>query len=76
MEQYSGNQIVVLEGLKQSAGVPDVYRNHRIQRSTSLIWEIIDNGIDEHLAGYCNQIDVNGSKGWRCQIVDHGRGIR
>ena len=40
-----------------------------------LIWEILDNGIDEHLAGFCNQIEVTLLKDGGIMINDHGRGV-
>ena len=76
MEQYSGNQIVVLEGLEAVRRRPGMYIGTTGSRGLHhLIWEIIDNGIDEHLAGYCNQIDVTVLKDGGIEIVDHGRGI-
>ncbi len=40
-----------------------------------LIWEILDNGIDEHLAGFCNQIEITLLKDGGISIADHGRGV-
>ena len=76
MEQYSGSQIVVLEGLEAVRRRPGMYIGTTGPRGLHhLIWEIIDNGIDEHLAGYCNQIDVTILKDGGIEIVDNGRGV-
>ena len=76
MEQYSGSQIVVLEGLEAVRRRPGMYIGSTGPRGLHhLIWEIIDNGIDEHLAGFCNQIDVTIRKDGAIEITDNGRGI-
>ncbi len=76
MEQYSGSQIVVLEGLEAVRRRPGMYIGSTGPRGLHhLIWEIIDNGIDEHLAGYCNQIDVTIRKDGGIEIIDNGRGV-
>jgi DNA gyrase subunit B len=76
MEQYNGSQIVVLEGLEAVRRRPGMYIGTTGPRGLHhLIWEIIDNGIDEHLAGYCNQIDVTIRKDGGIEIVDNGRGV-
>ena len=59
MEQYTGSQIVVLEGLEAVRKRPGMYIGSTGSRGLHhLIWEILDNGIDEHLAGFCNQIEI------------------
>lgn len=76
MEQYSGSQIVVLEGLEAVRRRPGMYIGSTGPRGLHhLIWEIIDNGIDEHLAGYCTQIDVTIRKDGGIEIADNGRGV-
>lgn len=76
MEQYSGSQIVVLEGLEAVRKRPGMYIGSTGPRGLHhLIWEILDNGIDEHLAGYCTQIDVTLRKDGGIEIRDNGRGI-
>lgn len=76
MEQYSGSQIVVLEGLEAVRRRPGMYIGSTGPRGLHhLVWEIIDNGIDEHLAGFCNQIDVTIRKDGGIEITDNGRGV-
>ena len=76
MEQYSGSQIVLLEGLEAVRRRPGMYIGSTGPRGLHhLVWEIIDNGIDEHLAGFCNQIDVTIRKDGGIEITDNGRGV-
>ena len=76
MEQYNGSQIVVLEGLEAVRKRPGMYIGSTGTRGLHhLIWEILDNGIDEHLAGYCKQIDIVMKKDGGITITDHGRGV-
>lgn len=76
MQQYNGSQIVILEGLEAVRKRPGMYIGSVGTRGLHhLIWEIIDNGIDEHLAGYCTQIDVTLLKDGGVSIVDNGRGV-
>ena len=76
MEQYDGSQIVILEGLEAVRKRPGLYIGSTGTRGLHhLIWEIIDNGIDEHLAGYCTEINVTLEKDGAITIQDNGRGI-
>lgn len=76
MEQYTGSQIIVLEGLEAVRKRPGMYIGSTGTRGLHhLIWEIIDNGIDEHLAGYCTQINVIVQKDGGVTIQDNGRGV-
>ena len=76
MEQYNGSQIVVLEGLEAVRKRPGMYIGSTGSRGLHhLIWEILDNGIDEHLAGFCNRIDIVLQKDGGISITDHGRGV-
>ena len=76
MEQYSGSQIVVLEGLEAVRKRPGMYIGSTGPRGLHhLIWEIIDNGIDEHLAGFCTSINITLQKDGGIEICDNGRGV-
>lgn len=76
MEQYTGSQIVVLEGLEAVRKRPGMYIGSTGTRGLHhLIWEILDNGIDEHLAGFCTKIDVILQKDGGITIQDNGRGV-
>jgi DNA gyrase subunit B len=76
MEQYTGSQIVVLEGLEAVRKRPGMYIGSTGTRGLHhLIWEILDNGIDEHLAGFCTQINIILQKDGGITIHDNGRGV-
>jgi DNA gyrase subunit B len=76
MEQYNGSQIVVLEGLEAVRKRPGMYIGSTGSRGLHhLIWEILDNGIDEHLAGHCKRIDITLKKDGGITIADFGRGV-
>ncbi len=76
MEQYTGSQIVVLEGLEAVRKRPGMYIGSTGSRGLHhLIWEIIDNAIDEHLAGFCTEIKIILQKDGGITIQDNGRGI-
>lgn len=76
MEQYTGSQIVVLEGLEAVRKRPGMYIGSTGTRGLHhLIWEILDNGIDEHLAGFCTKLQVILKKDGGITICDNGRGI-
>lgn len=76
MEQYNGSQIVVLEGLEAVRKRPGMYIGSTGQRGLHhLIWEILDNGIDEHLAGFCTEILITLTKDGGIVVQDNGRGI-
>lgn len=76
MEQYNGSQIVVLEGLEAVRKRPGMYIGSTGSRGLHhLIWEILDNGIDEHLAGFCSHIDIILQKDGGITIKDNGRGV-
>ena len=76
MEQYTGSQIVVLEGLEAVRKRPGMYIGSTGSRGLHhLIWEILDNGIDEHLAGFCTQINIILQKDGGITVQDNGRGV-
>ena len=71
-----GSEIVVLKGLEAVRKRPGMYIGSIGSRGLHhLIWEILDNGIDEHLAGFCNEIDITLQKDGGVSIADHGRGV-
>ncbi|MBE5936962.1 MAG: DNA gyrase subunit B [Lachnospiraceae bacterium] len=76
MDNYTGSQIVVLEGLQAVRKRPGMYIGSTGTRGLHhLIWEILDNGIDEHLAGFCSEISITLQKDGGITIKDNGRGI-
>jgi DNA gyrase subunit B len=73
---YGGDQIIVLEGLEAVRKRPGMYIGSTGTRGLHhLVWEILDNGIDEHLAGFCDSIEINIGKDGGITITDHGRGV-
>ena len=75
-ENYDGSQIVILEGLEAVRKRPGMYIGSTGTRGLHhLIWEILDNGIDEHLAGFCSQIDITLRRDGGVTIRDYGRGV-
>ncbi len=76
MDKYDGSQIVVLEGLEAVRKRPGMYIGSTGTRGLHhLIWEILDNGIDEHLAGFCSEIHITLRKDGGVTIEDNGRGV-
>ncbi|UNT97336.1 DNA topoisomerase (ATP-hydrolyzing) subunit B [Allobaculum mucilyticum] len=73
---YTANDIQVLEGLEAVRMRPGMYIGSTSEKGLHhLVWEIVDNGIDESLAGYANQIDVVIEKGDVISVRDNGRGM-
>ncbi len=73
---YDGNSISVLEGLDPVRKRPGMYIGSVGTKGLNhLIYEIVDNSVDEHLAGYCSEIKVTLEKDGSAVIEDNGRGI-
>ncbi len=76
MADYTGKEIVVLEGLEAVRMRPGMYIGSTGSRGLHhLIWEILDNAIDEHLAGYCDEIHVTMQRDGGICVEDNGRGV-
>jgi len=76
-DEYKADSIQVLEGLEAVRKRPGMYLGdpHDGSALHHCIWEVVDNAVDEHLAGYCDTIEIILQKEGSVAIVDHGRGI-
>ncbi|QQB74252.1 DNA topoisomerase (ATP-hydrolyzing) subunit B [Fusobacterium canifelinum] len=73
---YEAQNITVLEGLEAVRKRPGMYIGTTSERGLHhLVWEIVDNSVDEALAGYCNKIEVKILPENIIEVVDNGRGI-
>ena len=75
-QSYNADSITVLEGLEPVRTRPGMYIGGvGIKALNHLVYEILDNAVDEHLAGYCTEIWVTLEKDGSCTVKDNGRGL-
>ena len=75
-DSYGADQIQVLEGLEAVRKRPGMYIGSTGERGLHhLVYEVVDNSVDEALAGYCDQITITMQQDGGIRVVDNGRGI-
>ena len=73
---YDAESISVLEGLEAVRKRPGMYIGSVSTKGLNhLIYEIVDNAVDEHLAGYCSEVRVTLEKNGSATVADNGRGV-
>ncbi len=75
-KDYSAEKITVLEGLEAVRKRPAMYIGSTSKTGLHhLVWEVVDNSVDEAMVGFCNQIDIILNKDGSVTVIDNGRGI-
>ena len=75
-QEYGADQIQILEGLEAVRKRPGMYIGSTSERGLHhLVWEIVDNAIDEALNGFGNEILIEINKDGSCTVTDYGRGM-
>ncbi|MFP3155601.1 DNA topoisomerase (ATP-hydrolyzing) subunit B [Lachnospiraceae bacterium ZAX-1] len=74
--EYGADQIQILKGLEAVRKRPGMYIGSTSSKGLHhLVYEIVDNAIDEYLAGYCNTVEIIINEGDKITVIDNGRGI-
>src|SRR4029077_15216285 len=75
-DDYNAASLTALEGLEAVRKRPGMYIGSTGERGLhQLVWEVVDNAVDEAMAGFCDHIEVTLLADGGCRVVDNGRGI-